>query len=70
MVTKVRRLQKKPDYLMTIPEVAQTVRCSDETVRRWIRGNKLAAVTLPSGEYRIRYAELAKLIRAEGADPA
>ena len=52
----------KPDELLTVHEVAKTLRVDDTTVRRWITQGALEAVTLPHrGKrqvYRIKRATL------------
>jgi excisionase family DNA binding protein len=52
--------------LLTIREVAETLRVDDTTVRRWIKGGVLEAVALPhSGTrqaYRIRRTTLETLL--------
>jgi excisionase family DNA binding protein len=59
---------KDLDYLMTLDEVAGACRCTEATVRRWIRSKKLAAVVLPGGNYRVRYGTVAALIQSDTAD--
>ncbi|HET9918401.1 MAG TPA: helix-turn-helix domain-containing protein, partial [Ktedonobacteraceae bacterium] len=48
--------------LLTVREVAQTLRVDDTTVRRWIKNGVLEAITLPHKgarqAYRIRRATL------------
>jgi excisionase family DNA binding protein len=56
------------DYLMTIPEVAETCRCGPETIRRWIRTGKLAAVPMPGGLYRVWASQLEKVLKAPVVD--
>lgn len=41
--------------LLTISEVAQTLRVDDSTVRRWIKQGALEAVVLPHAHYRQGY---------------
>jgi excisionase family DNA binding protein len=49
--------------LLTIHEVAETFRCDDETVRRWVKARKLPAVSMPGGGYRIRREDIEKILR-------
>lgn len=52
--------------LLTVREVAQTLRVDDTTVRRWIKNGVLEAITLPHKgarqAYRIRRATLDTLL--------
>ena len=52
--------------LLTVREVAQTLRVDDTTVRRWIKNGVLEAITLPHKgarqAYRIRRATLNALL--------
>ncbi len=50
---------------LTVPEVADYFRISEETVRRWIRGGELAVLDLGGARagYRIRRDELDRFIR-------
>ncbi len=59
--------------LLTVHEVAKTLRVDDTTVRRWITQGALEAVTLPHKgarqAYRIKRAALNKvLFPAEGEE--
>ncbi|MGA2014777.1 MAG: helix-turn-helix domain-containing protein [Solirubrobacteraceae bacterium] len=43
------------EELLTVGEIAQTLRYTEGTVRHWIRTGKLPAIQVPGGrEYRIR----------------
>lgn len=44
--------------LLTVPEVADRLRVSDETIHRWCRDGHLDYVRLPSGLKRIRRSDL------------
>jgi excisionase family DNA binding protein len=48
--------------LLTADEVAQVVRQSPETVRRWARSGELKSVRLPGGRVRFRSADVDELI--------
>ena len=64
------------EELLTVAEVAQTLRYTEGTVRHWIRTGKLPAIQVTGGrEYRIRlpdflaFAEgLGIHLRADGAN--
>ena len=43
---------------LTVNEVAKILRCSPESVRRWINDGILAAQCLPGGYFRIRRVDL------------
>lgn len=43
------------EELLTVHEVAKTLRCDDTTVRRWIKNGALEAVTLPHANRRQAY---------------
>jgi len=54
------------DTLLTVAEVAKTVRCDDTTVRRWAKNGSLEVVTLPHvgkrQAYRIKQSILDKIL--------
>lgn len=53
----------KDDSLMTVPEVAATLRLHPDTVRRWLRAGQLPAVNLGGRRgYRIRRSELDRFL--------
>lgn len=43
------------DDLFTVREVAQKLRVDDTTVRRWVKGGLLTAITLPHPRNRKSY---------------
>jgi excisionase family DNA binding protein len=47
-----------------ISEVADYCMVSRTTVRRWIEGGKLRALTLPSGQYRIRTEDFKAFLKS------
>lgn len=49
--------------LLTVPEVANTLRVRQETVRIYIKEGYLKAVTLPGGEYRVLEGDLKTLLQ-------
>jgi excisionase family DNA binding protein len=56
------------DELLTVHEMAESLRVDDTTVRRWIKNGALAAVSLPHvgkrQAYRIRKTTLEALLAA------
>ena len=44
--------------LVSPSEAAGIMGVSDETVRRWIRTNRLPAIRTPGGTYKVRVADL------------
>lgn len=53
---------ESPSGLITASEVADRLGVHVESVRRWTREGKLAAVRLPSGRCRYRAEDLASLV--------
>lgn len=53
--------------LLTVPEVAERLRLSDETVHRWAREGKLPFVPLPGGMKRFRREDIEAIERGETA---
>ena len=54
------------DELLTVDEVARQLKLHPETVRRWIRGGKLRAISLGSDRagLRIRASEVQRFLGA------
>lgn len=48
--------------LFTTKEVAALLRVSQATVARWVRLDQLPAIRLPSGQLRIRKADVDRLL--------
>jgi len=48
--------------LLTVTEAAMAARVHEETIRRWVRDGKLAAIRLPGGTYRIEPSVLTALL--------
>jgi excisionase family DNA binding protein len=61
---------KQPEWL-TVDEVAQQLRVTDETVRRWIRRHEIPVLDLggPRAGYRIRRSELEQFITRRYGNP-
>ena len=51
-----------PNGLLTASQVANRLGVHVESVRRWTRDGKLAAVHLPSGRYRYRVEDVDGLL--------
>jgi len=54
--------------LLTTTEVAEVLGVTDETVRRWIKANRLSAITLPSGRMRIRRESVDAVLATEQSE--
>jgi len=54
------------DRLLTVPEVAERLRVTAETVRRWLRSGRLQGVALGSDRagWRVPESEVARIIEA------
>jgi excisionase family DNA binding protein len=53
----------KDDLLLTVPEVAATLRLHPDTVRRWLRAGQLPALNLGGRRgYRVRQSELDRFL--------
>ena len=50
--------------LLTTGEVAEQLRVSEETVRRYIEGGQLPAIRLPGGHYRVRQAAVTGILES------
>lgn len=53
------------DEWLTTRRAAELMGVSRDTIARWIRLGQLPAMRLPSGQYRVRRAEIERLM-AEG----
>ena len=53
--------------LLTCPEVAAELGVADETVRAWVRNEKIAHVLLPSGQPRIPRSEGDRILTIKAA---
>lgn len=51
------------EVLLTVAEVAKTLRVRQETIRRYINDGVLKALTLPGGDYRVRQEDAEALLR-------
>ncbi len=56
------------DELLPLQEVAKRLSVSVETVRRYIKQKKMAAVRLSATNMRVRTSELERFIRDRGTD--
>lgn len=48
--------------LLTVGEVAEIVRQTPESVRRWVREGRMKAIKLPGGALRIRQSEVDRVL--------
>ncbi len=57
------------EELLTVREVARSLRVDDTTVRRWIKNGSLEAITLPHRgkrqAYRVKKSTMEKLMRSQ-----
>lgn len=51
--------------LMTVPEVAEALKVTDESIHRWARDGKLPYVLLPSGIKRFRRDDIEAIIKGQ-----
>jgi excisionase family DNA binding protein len=58
------------ERLLTVKEVAESLRVSQETVRRWLRQGRIKGILMGGDRsgYRISLTEVAR-IRTEGPNP-
>lgn len=52
----------RAEPLLTTGAVARELNVTDETIRRWIRDGRIAAIKLPSGQVRIRRSTLDEIL--------
>lgn len=50
------------DPFLTVPEIAQELRYSEMSVRKWIQQGKLTAIQATNREYRVRRSALDAMI--------
>ncbi len=50
------------EELVTVREAAKLLKVRLETIRRYIKNGQLKAVTLPSGDYRLRERDIQQLL--------
>jgi excisionase family DNA binding protein len=50
------------EQLLTTKQVAFILNLQPVTIRRWIESGHLAAIRLPSGEYRVRQSEVDRVL--------
>ncbi len=56
--------------VLTIGEAAELVRVHRRTVLRWIEVGRLPAARLPGGEFRVRCADIEKLLKPTVTEPS
>jgi excisionase family DNA binding protein len=54
--------------LLTTSRVAKLLGVSQSTVERWIALDRLKAIKLPSGHYRVRRSEVDRILSDEGSE--
>ncbi len=54
--------------LLTTRKVAKLLSVSQSTVERWIVLDRLKAIKLPSGHYRVRRSEVDRILRDQDND--
>ena len=63
-------MNRNPDELLTVAEVAGELKVTEATVRRWINQEKLAARRLGGGEFRVVRRDLDAFQGIEPEPPA
>ncbi len=56
--------------LLTTGEAARELSVTDETIRRWIMAGRMPAITLPSGQFRIRREHVEAILAGDSAGAA
>ncbi len=49
--------------MLTTTQAAELLNVDRATIARWIRHGQLAAIKLPSGQYRVRRSDLDRLLK-------
>ncbi len=55
-------VDKMAEELITVEDAAKILKVRPETIRRYIKNGHLQALTLPGGDYRLREADIQKLL--------
>lgn len=50
------------EALLKTPAVAAMLHVSDETVRNWVKANRIPHIVLPSGHPRFRRADIERIL--------
>ena len=60
------------DELLTVPEVAATLRLNEQTVRKWLREGRLAGVYLGTrtAGWRVRRSDVARFLEEHRGEVA
>jgi excisionase family DNA binding protein len=64
--TELKKLKIKNRTSVTVKSIANYCLVSESTVRRWIKDDKLSALRLPSGQYRITAADFMIFLKRFG----
>jgi excisionase family DNA binding protein len=64
--TDLKKLKIKSRTSVTVKGIANYCLVSESTVRRWIKDDKLSALRLPSGQYRITAADFMVFLKRFG----
>jgi len=62
----VKKLKIESRMSVTVKGIANYCLVSESTVRRWIKDGKLAALRLPSGQYRITANDFRDFLKRYG----
>lgn len=54
--------------LLTLDEVAKALRIGRRTLYLWIKQNRIKAIKLPNGKFRIESSELERVLRDSNVD--
>jgi excisionase family DNA binding protein len=55
---------KQPDeQLFTLAEVALELKISEQSLRKWIKAGRIAAVKLPNGRWRLNRKQIEEALR-------
>lgn len=54
---------------ISVTAAARRLDVDGETIRRWIKTGKLAAIQLPSGQYRVASAQVEKILTTPYTPP-
>jgi excisionase family DNA binding protein len=58
----VKRPEKSPNDLLSVPEVAAQIGVTEDTIRKWARSGKITSVRLSKVDLRFRQADINEFI--------